>query len=67
MFARFENLEEKLLELEQMLADPSQSQLEVSMSLGYADAANFTRAFRHWTGVTPTDFRRSMEHSPEMA
>ena len=49
---------------QEMLADPSRSQLDVSMSLGYADAANFTRAFRQWTGATPSAFRRALERSP---
>jgi len=44
----------------EMLADKSRSQLDVSLSLGYADAANFTRAFKHWTGVTPRQFRHSL-------
>ncbi len=48
----------------EMLADPSQSQLDVCMSLGYADASNFTRAFRQWTGVTPREFRRASKRSP---
>lgn len=44
----------------EMLADTSRSQLDVSLSLGYADAANFTRAFKQWTGVTPRKFRHSL-------
>lgn len=48
----------------EMLADPSRRQLDVSMSLGYADAASFTRAFRHWTGATPSEFRRALERAP---
>ena len=47
-----------------VLADPSRRQLDVAMSLGYADAANFSRAFRHWTGVTPRKFRRALERMP---
>jgi AraC-like DNA-binding protein len=30
----------------------------VAERLGYSDVANFTRAFRRWTGTTPASFRR---------
>lgn len=32
---------------------------EIADRLGYSDAANFTRAFRRWTGTTPKSFRTS--------
>ena len=32
--------------------------IQVAKSLGYSDAAHFTRAFKRWAGVTPSDFRK---------
>lgn len=32
---------------------------QVAERLGYSDVANFTRAFRQWTGTTPGAFRRA--------
>ena len=36
---------------------------EVAEDVGYSDIANFTRAFRRWTGATPTAFRRSAKRA----
>jgi AraC-like DNA-binding protein len=41
-----------------MLRDPGVKIVEISAQLGYRDSANFTRAFRRWTGVAPQVFRR---------
>jgi AraC-like DNA-binding protein len=32
---------------------------EVTFLLGFTDTSNFTRAFKRWTGVSPTEFRSS--------
>lgn len=41
------------------LADPACSISEVAYLLGFADTSNFTRAFRRWTGQSPTEHRRA--------
>lgn len=43
---------------EERLRDPTLSLVEISAELGYADQANFTRAFHRWTGETPGAYRR---------
>lgn len=40
-----------------LLADPARRVIDVSTALGYSDSANFTRAFRRWSGVSPQRFR----------
>lgn len=41
-----------------LLANPALSIRAISAMLGYADPANFTRAFRQWTGMSPRGWRR---------
>lgn len=40
-----------------LLADRSIKIAEISAELGYTDSANFTRAFRRWSGMPPQVFR----------
>ena len=44
----------------EMLSNPSVPTSEVGLAVGYSDQPHFTRAFRRWTGVTPSEFRRSV-------
>lgn len=43
----------------QLLEDKRLSVAEVARRLGYEDPANFTRAFRQWLGITPSEWRES--------
>jgi AraC-like DNA-binding protein len=42
-----------------LLRAPERSLDEIADRLGYSDLANFTRAFRRWTGKTPGAYRKS--------
>lgn len=38
---------------------------QIAERLGYSELSNFTRAFRRWTGTTPTRYRRSLHGEAE--
>jgi AraC-like DNA-binding protein len=46
-----------------LLRSPDLSLEQVAERTGYSDVANFTRAFRRWTGQTPAQYRRSVAGS----
>lgn len=41
-----------------LLQDTRVGASEIATTLGYTDPASFTRAFKRWTGTTPTGWRR---------
>ena len=41
-----------------LLANPQVTATEAGYRLGYAEPANFTRAFKRWSGVTPGAYRQ---------
>jgi len=44
---------------EQYLRSPDFSIDEIAFLLGYANTPSFTRAFRSWTGMAPSEYRTS--------
>jgi AraC-like DNA-binding protein len=42
----------------QALQTPGRSVQEAAVATGFTDCTAFHRAFKHWTGVTPTEFQR---------
>ena len=49
--AKFAHAKDKLQDIQIPIS-------EVAESLGYTDAAHFTRAFHRWSGMSPTNFRK---------
>jgi AraC-like DNA-binding protein len=47
----------------QQLLRQTQAEIQlIALRLGYNNPANFTRAFKQWTGQTPSEFRLSLDH-----
>jgi AraC family transcriptional regulator len=44
----------------ELLADPTQSVTEIALALGFSETSSFSAAFRHTTGITPTEYRRTL-------
>ncbi|PZU92651.1 MAG: hypothetical protein DI527_08235 [Chelatococcus sp.] len=45
------------------LSGRQRSVTEIAMTLGYSDAAHFSRAFQRWEGQSPSDYRRGREET----
>ena len=50
---------------QRLLRDPGMPLAEVAWRLGYSELANFTRAFKRWTGVGPNRFRQLHDEATE--
>lgn len=44
----------------QLLTDTAIPMRQIAEAIGYADVSVFTRAFRRWSGTTPTEWRSSL-------
>lgn len=49
--------EERYRQAQRKLANPENSISEVAYALGYSDVANFSKAFKRWSGMTPKGYR----------
>jgi AraC family transcriptional regulator len=43
-----------------LLANPEESVTEIGLALGFSETSSFSAAFRHTTGITPTQYRRAL-------
>jgi len=57
--ASFQSLVDKvrLERARELLKGTTMNLSQIADALGYADAANFTRAFKRWTGTSPSQYR----------
>ncbi len=57
--ASFQNLVDqvRLDRAGELLTGTGMNLSQIADALGYADAANFTRAFKRWTGISPSQYR----------
>ena len=57
--ASFQNLVDhvRLQRAGELLKNTGMNLSQIADALGYADAANFTRAFKRWTGTSPSHYR----------
>jgi AraC-like DNA-binding protein len=58
-------VESALLRRAEVLLGTGMSITEIGFELGYRDHAHFTRAFRRWTGISPSAYRRAPSQAPE--
>mgnify|MGYP000371479211 CR=1 FL=1 len=59
---RYQQLIDQVREIHarRKLSDPTLSITQIGQQLGYADSSGFHRAFKKWTGFSPTAFRQAL-------
>lgn len=57
----------RLERAKELLTSTSMNLGQIADALGYADAANFTRAFKRWTNISPSQFRNETVNAPMFA
>lgn len=56
--------ESRLLKAMAFIAESDRSFLEISLAVGFDSASAFTRAFRRYTGESPSEYRRRARMTP---
>lgn len=51
----------------QLLQDSTNKLIDIAFDLGYTDPANFSKAFKRWTGISPREFRNLHLHGKNFA
>ncbi len=64
------NFKQLLTDIRQQLArdylqQPERSLSEIAYLLGFSDHSNFTRAFKRWFGVSPTEYRQQADSADQ--
>ena len=57
--------EQQVKQAEELLRQTALSVEQIADSLGYAETASFTHAFKRWTGRPPSRFRQVAGGSPQ--
>jgi len=53
-------VQDRLLHRAKSMIEGSATMTEIAMELGYSDPAHFSRAFRQWSGISPSAYRNSV-------